>query len=807
MSDIVVEKTSLSQVKRYPFSVVNKKKLADNTYEVSLDLKTKKMTFVPGQYVHVVLSKLQFDDPRGNSRDFSIASSPKDDFLTIAFRETSSGFKHTVLEGKNVTGEISGPFGDFTLPKIFTQSVVFIAGGIGITPFMSMLRYVNREKLAYKITLLYINSNKNRASYLDELQALQKENSNFSINTYFKRLTAIDIQKNIPALNEPEYYIAGPSQMVINAQEMLIQLGITQQKIHVEEFSGYLNKEDDIIYVSEDSPLSKGNPQAQNTITVNAKEEAGNIGRGMKEELARRSFADLEVLLQTVSNAALISETNAQGTITFANDKFVEISKYTREELIGQNHRILKSGYHPQAYYVNLWQTITRGRLWRGLLKNRAKDGSFYWVDTSIAPIIGRDNKPIKYISVRIPITERQLAEEKLQEWATEQNELRKLSQKALSVSDLSSIWDEAVEILSNTMQVEYCAVYKLLSDQKNLIYEAGTGIQNAQKGKTVIPAGDIDTMGGFVVASRVPVIVKDLTTETRFAVSPLLIDSGAVSGVSVIIQGQDNPFGILEVYTAKKRTFSKENINFIHSVANLLANAARNQLDKRKDEFLGMASHEMKTPLTSIKTFVQLLQLHAKKQNDENSILFLSKINWQVDRLADLINDLLDISRINSGKIEYKDDVFALSDLVEEVVAEQQMLTKKHKITLKNSVYPKVYADKYRIGQVLTNFIGNAIKYTPEQGKIAVVIKEDENNAIVQVKDSGIGIPKEEQKHVFDRFYQGNKLKRQSFPGGLGLGLFIASNIINRHNGQIGVKSEEGKGSEFYFTLPSKKV
>jgi PAS domain S-box-containing protein len=128
---------------------------------------------------------------------------------------------------------------------------------------------------------------------------------------------------------------------------------------------------------------------------------------------AKRS--DYEALLSALNQTALVSMTDAKGTIVYANDKFVEISKYEREELIGQNHRILKSGEQPDDLFIDLWKTISSNNVWRGEIKNKAKDGSFYWVDTSIAPIIGPDNRPDKYIAVRFLISDKKEAFEKLE--------------------------------------------------------------------------------------------------------------------------------------------------------------------------------------------------------------------------------------------------------------------------------------------------------------------------------------------------------------------------------------------------------
>lgn len=135
---------------------------------------------------------------------------------------------------------------------------------------------------------------------------------------------------------------------------------------------------------------------------------------------------DHEGLFSILNTSTIVSITDAKGDIIYINQKFVDISKYSPEEIIGQNHRILKSGYTPDAVYANLWKTITTGDMWRGEIKNKAKDGSFYWVDTLIAPIKGDDGKPKKYISLRMLITERKLGEESLAKRMKESEKMNK---------------------------------------------------------------------------------------------------------------------------------------------------------------------------------------------------------------------------------------------------------------------------------------------------------------------------------------------------------------------------------------------
>lgn len=228
-------------------------------------------------------------------------------------------------------------------------------------------------------------------------------------------------------------------------------------------------------------------------------------------------------------------------------------------------------------------------------------------------------------------------------------------------------------------------------------------------------------------------------------------------------------------------------------------------ELDRRKDEFISIASHELKTPITSIKVFTQIMQKIAAKKKNKKSLHYLGRMEKQIDRLTEIITDLLDVSRIQAGKLEFKKDYFDLNYLVEEIVENLQNTTSKHSIIIKGSIKQKALGDRDRIGQVLINFLTNAIKYSPNSDKIFVKLSTEPNFIVVSVKDFGIGIEKDQLDKIFERFYRVHKENRETFPG-LGMGLYIASEIIKRHNGKIWAESEIGKGSTFYFKIPFKK-
>jgi PAS domain S-box-containing protein len=225
-------------------------------------------------------------------------------------------------------------------------------------------------------------------------------------------------------------------------------------------------------------------------------------------------------------------------------------------------------------------------------------------------------------------------------------------------------------------------------------------------------------------------------------------------------------------------------------------------KLEQRKDDFIALASHELKTPLTSLKIFTQVLPQYLQKQGDKTIVKHLATMDKQISKLTELVNGLLDVARVQSGKLTYKKEKFVMKRLVKEVIEHIQRITTTHAIIFEGTPVQKVLADRERIGQVLTNLINNAVKYSPVGTEIIISMKETAGSLLVSVQDFGIGIPDKEREKIFERFFQASDPVKQTYPG-LGLGLHISKEIIERHQGKIWVESNGGKGSIFYFTLP----
>lgn len=229
--------------------------------------------------------------------------------------------------------------------------------------------------------------------------------------------------------------------------------------------------------------------------------------------------------------------------------------------------------------------------------------------------------------------------------------------------------------------------------------------------------------------------------------------------------------------------------------------NELQKELMQKKDEFMSIASHELKTPITSIKGFLQLTTRVAKKHHvNEDMLTYIHKANRQLENLTFLVNDLLDVSKIQAGKMDLNYTSFNVMTMIAECVDDMQN-TEDYEINIVNTVDLEVFADQHRIEQVVKNFLSNAIKYSPDQKVVSVSASQVGQDIRIAVKDSGIGIPEDKAKLVFDRFFRVEHMHYQF--SGLGLGLYICAEIVNRHHGTIGVESEEGRGSEFWFQIP----
>jgi len=913
----------MNQVGLYSVKLLERQEIADNTIELSFDLGDQALAFSPGQYVRLTIPGLK-GDARGSSRDLSIVSSPNENHkITVAFRISNSAFKQAFLRMKIDTAvTVRGPLGAFTLPDIATNTpLVFIAGGIGITPFISMLRLVTVNKLAYKIHLIYANTDTEKAAYNQELRTLAEQNPNFTFVDVVGQIDKSSVLNNVTDSPATLWYVCGQPDMVTQVRQILAEeVGVAQERIKFEDYIGY--------------------GDATKTYRV--------LAPSLKKSLQLDENMS-NTLLQTIGMAALISMTDIEGNIIYANAMFEKISQYSIAELLGQNHRILKSGYHEPALYQQLWATISAGKTWRGEIKNKAKDGTFYWDDSVISPIFGEDGKPYQYLAIRFPITERKEAEASLAKQSTTSNEQLRTLQLQNKVNEdtklaMLNVLEDAQELQKELQKFKLAtdSAYEhiVITDDKGVILYANVGAErntgfSAEEmvGKTTaLWGGQMDKdyyqdMWQTLTVKKLP-FVSDITNKrkngelytSQLNISPILDTNGDIiffvslenditiernltealkqekasvekkvvektkqlreeqarltasinsldigflmtflssdkisynqallnildlkdapvlaSGASLTLDmirqrlGNDYLAEAINKSRQADATMSTKEItlgNKILSISNgpiisrdkqiigsivLFKDITEERtLERSKDEFFSIASHELRTPLTSIRgNTSMILDYYQEALKDPQLHEMVTDVHDSSIRLIEIVNDFLDLSRLEQGKMTFNYETVSTEEIIESVAYEMKAVLdeKQLNLNLDNKtldVLPKVWVDKNRLKQVAYNLIGNAAKFT-DKGSITVSAAIENNFVKVLVTDTGSGMPAEAQRLLFHKFQQaGNSLLTRDTTHGTGLGLYISKMIIESMGGTIKLEqSIEGQGSTFSFTVP----
>ena len=305
------------------------------------------------------------------------------------------------------------------------------------------------------------------------------------------------------------------------------------------------------------------------------------------------------------------------------------------------------------------------------------------------------------------------------------------------------------------------------------------------------------ESISGYSKTKDIPIIFLSAVN-----VNKQFISKGYASG------GRDylvKPFDP-DVLVLKVKTFIKlyEQTTALQNMQQVLVEEIefRKQAERTKDEIITMASHELKTPLTSIKGYMQMVERSVDRDLKDDAKKYLERTRQQLEKLNILIDDLLDTSKIASGKLEFKNRVYDIDPIIENSVDIIRQTYTSHQIIKTGQAGVKVYGDQIRIEQVILNYLTNAIKYSPNSTEILFdvsLLSSDE--ILINVTDSGIGIPKDKQEQLFTKFYRVEESSNRF--QGLGMGLYICAEIIKRHHGRYGVDSEPGRGSSFYFTLP----
>lgn len=411
---------------------------------------------------------------------------------------------------------------------------------------------------------------------------------------------------------------------------------------------------------------------------------------------------------------ALVSTTDLFGRITYVNDSFCVTSGYSAHELIGHNHRLIRSGLHSTEFYQNMWLTISQGGVWKGEICNQRKDGSLYWVQSTITTFLDDQGKPYQYISVRTDITDKKESEKNLK---------------------------KTIDILEKTNQAARIGSWEFCTKTQNLIWSKVTKeIHCVPENYNPNIAEAIEFYEEGDNRDRISslfnrALEKGIGFDDEFLI---LTANGGECWARVIAISEfkgdecERVYGLFQDITDKKNTL----LSLIHAKENAeSANVA-------KSEFLSQMSHELRTPLNAILGFSQLLQgAKGLDQEEKDDVLEIIKAG---KHLLELINEILDLSAVESGKLNLSFESISVDEVIKETINLLSPLIEKRNITIIYGLGALFYikVDRVRFKQIILNLLSNAIKYNIEEGSVKITIQQAFDDQIkIEIEDSGVGI------------------------------------------------------------------
>ena len=472
-----------------------------------------------------------------------------------------------------------------------------------------------------------------------------------------------------------------------------------------------------------------------------------------------------------VDNASLVSKTDTKGYITYVNENFCAISKYTKKELLGKNHNIVRDEDVSPFVFRKMWDIIKSGKVWRGKFSNKAKDGSIYYVNATIMPIFNENGTIEEYIAIRQDITK-------------EVQSKNRIKQKEKFIK---AIFDNQDNIVVYTSKIS-----GMISVNKKLFeYLDFKNFEDFKESHTCICDLFLDEIG-YIHPEKDPNWLDTIANNEEIDHKAKILNK----------KGEVNTFNI------KVKKIDDEYIINLGDITNLeVALQKAYSSEQAKSIFLSSMSHEIRTPLNGILGFTDVL---TKKDLDTESKRYVEIIHKSGQTLLHVVNDVLDFSKIESGELILEEASVNLFLEMESSVSIFASLSKQKHInyyTFIDTSLPKLLqCDIQRIKQIVNNLISNAIKFTPEDGSVnfsieLIHVKNKKASLRFSVKDSGIGINKENLSSIFKPFSQADNSISRKY-GGTGLGLAISSQYVQKMGSFLDVTSEVGLGSEFFFIL-----
>ncbi|MCK5444365.1 MAG: PAS domain-containing protein [Rhodospirillaceae bacterium] len=497
-----------------------------------------------------------------------------------------------------------------------------------------------------------------------------------------------------------------------------------------------------------------------------------------EKELADK-VSELDFQKSALDEHAIVSIADTQGNITYVNKKFCNISGYTRDQLMGQNHRILNSGFHPNVFFDNMWKTISSGKVWRGNIRNLRKGGGYYWVDATIVPFLNDAGKPFQYVAIRTDITEQKETEE----------ELRKVQRRFEQSQSFANIgtWDWNIQTGDLHWSDQISVLFGGAEGSLSTSYDNFVGAIHPDDRTAVTDAvtACVERNAEYNIEHRV--VWQDGTVRWLHESGDVVRDD---AGVALHMLGV--------VMDVTNRKAAEEGMR--------LAKEEADQANSAKSDFLSSMSHELRTPMNAILGFGQMLEYNPKEPLTGAQKESVDHIMKGGQHLLELINDVLDLAKIESGKTDLSIEDISISEILDECLSLITPMADARgiKIIVEDGVSKSghIRADHTRFKQSLLNLMSNAVKYNREKGSITIDCKPTLDDMLhISVTDTGEGISSDDFEDLFAPF---NRLSAENSDiEGTGIGLTITKQLIERMNGHIGVRSEVGKGSTFWIKLP----
>lgn len=527
-----------------------------------------------------------------------------------------------------------------------------------------------------------------------------------------------------------------------------------------------------------------------------------------KEELETRD-AFLSAIVEH-SQDPIISK-NLNGIITSWNKGAEKVFGYEEQEMLGKSiTTIIPPERLDEETYI--LDRIRQGKIVDHFETVRVrKDGRKIPISLMISPIRNSNGKIIGASKIARDISEQIKNKQAIAQYTEDLETISAISRTISEKPDVQKILQEVTDATTRLTGAEFGAFFYNMINEEGEAYTLYTlsGASKEAFEKFGLPRNTAVFHTTF--SGKGPVRSNDITKDPRYGHSPphYGMPKGHLPVVSYlaipVILSDGKVMGGLFFGHPQSGRFNARHEELVTSIAAQAATALDNarlfeevvSLSTRKDEFIAMASHELNSPLTSVKGYLQLLN---KKNRDATCRSFIDISMKQVVKLQKLVSDLLDVSKIKAEKLQIEKDRFDCKALLEDIVKTYIQDITNHSFNLESNCQEAfVVADKLRIEQVVVNLLSNAVKYSPKSTMVSIILEKQTTDLIIKVADQGIGLREEELTKVFGRFYRAE----ERGIAGLGLGLYICSEIVRRHGGEIGVKSKYGIGSEFYFTLP----